>query len=73
MKYAVAVLSFFDNENSIKVVDAESPLEAVFAAVEQSPENYQNVESVEDLLIELFNQDMAVSAPLSLELALEVF
>lgn len=66
MKYAVAVLSFFTHENSIKFVDAANSLAAALAAVGQSPEDYQNVESIEYLLNELFDQGMAVSHPVAL-------
>lgn len=32
-KYAVAVISFFDNENTVQIVDAENEIEAVKRAV----------------------------------------
>jgi hypothetical protein len=67
VKYAVAVLNFFDNENEIKVVEANTPVAAIFLAIGQSQHDFKNVVSVEDAISEFFNQDISISVPLLLD------
>jgi hypothetical protein len=64
-KYAVAVLSFFDNVNNIKIVEAEDGLDAMRQAVEYPPEEF-TFKSFEEAQYYFFNADMSISDPVLL-------
>lgn len=70
MKYAVAILSFFDNENKILFVDADSKAEALKKALVDIAENEETKQQqrewndtltndYEELLDELVNGEMS--------------
>lgn len=76
-RYAVAVLSAFDNENTVQLVESSDEVQAVIDAVvafnmkkednekiEQDTRDWLNGYSdIEDLLDALFNGDLMVSKP----------
>jgi hypothetical protein len=73
-KYAVGVLNMFDNENRVVIVEAPDQINAVIEAVVESSNSEAkedirkwlselDVNSVDELLSELFNGDLCVSVP----------
>ncbi|MEY8352554.1 hypothetical protein AALB39_04265 [Lachnospiraceae bacterium 54-53] len=77
MKYAVAVLSFFENENRISIVDANSEVEAMVKTLSSGDkmldeEYVQWIEvmltkTVEEIQAECFDGDIAISRPVLIE------
>lgn len=77
MKYAVAVLSFFDNENKVLLVDANSEVEAMVKTLSSGDkmldeEYVQWIETmlaktVEEIQEECFDGDLAISKPVLIE------
>ncbi|WP_303872020.1 hypothetical protein [Acetobacterium wieringae] len=78
MKYAVAVLSFFENENRVSIVDANSEVEAMIKALSSGDkmldEDYVQwskpmlTKTVEEIQEECFDGDMAISKPVIIEM-----
>lgn len=77
MKYAVAVLSFFENENRVFIVDANNEVEAMVKALSSGDkmldEDYVQwsknmwTKTVEEIQEECFDGDMAISKPVIVE------
>lgn len=77
MKYAVAVLNFFDNENKVLLVDANSEVEAMVKTLSSGDkmldeEYVQWIETmlaktVEEIQEECFDGDLAISKPVLIE------
>lgn len=77
--FAVGVLNFFDNENEVFIVEAEEPKEAIFKALIDSckteeskkhQEEWNNLfefTTVDSLLNDLANQELAVSIPIEIK------
>jgi len=75
MKYAVAVLSFFENENRVFVIEAKNEVEAMVKALSSKDkmleleEDYVKwidemlLKTVEEIQEECFNGDIAISKP----------
>ncbi|MFK7678780.1 hypothetical protein ACI3ER_12120 [Bacillus sp. Wb] len=68
-KYAVAHLSFTDNENKIAIVEATNELEAIVIAVEGKivESILEETETVEGLIKYYSDGEIAVSEPLLIE------
>jgi hypothetical protein len=66
MKYAVAILDYFDNENTVHIVEAETPLAAMIAASELDLGDKEF--SIEEFMEEAFNCDIAISLPVPLDI-----
>lgn len=82
-KYAVAVISFFENENTVQIVEASNEIEAVKKAVivfnnkfdKRNEETLKENEdwlneissTLENLLDELINGELGVSKPILIE------
>ena len=72
-KYAVAILSFFENQNKIFIVDADTEVNAMkkalidFCKTEQSKKDQEewqiSWETVEDVINECFNGEIGISEP----------
>lgn len=77
-KYAVAILSFFDNQNKLFVVDAKTDTQAMIKTIlafkEESGEDMNDadtlewIEDMKEMTIEdiqqcLFDSDMSISKP----------
>lgn len=75
-KYAVAVLSFFQNENKILIVEAETEPLAMIKALDEFA-NTENSEwlgkypTVEEIKQECFNGEIAISTPILLNKQLQ--
>lgn len=77
MKYAVAVLSFYDNENEVFIVDADSKVEAMVKALSLQDKmldadyvrwiNKIKTKTVEEIQEECFDGDMSISEPVIIE------
>lgn len=80
MKYAVAIINFFDNENKIFIVEADSESEAMAKAIllsnkkedEELDEDYikraeeLSMKTVEEIQNECFDADMSISEPVKI-------
>jgi hypothetical protein len=62
VKYAVAVLDYFDNENTVHIVEAETPIAA--SELELGDKEF----SIEEFMEEAFNCDIAISLPVPLDI-----
>lgn len=77
MKYAVAVLSFYENENRVFIVDANGEVEAMVKALssgDKMPDedyaqwaNEMLTKTVEEIQEECFDGDIAISKPVVIE------
>lgn len=65
-KYAVGVISFFDNVNTVKIIEAEDGLDAMRLALEYPIEEFP-FKSYEEAQYHFFNADMSVSEPVLLD------
>lgn len=73
MKYAVAVLSFFENENRVSIIEANSEVEAMVKVLSSGDkmldEDYVKwidemlLKTVEEIQQECFDGDIAISKP----------
>lgn len=73
MKYAVAVLSFFENENRVSIVESNSEVEAMVKVLSSGDkmldEDYVKwidemlLKTVEEIQQECFDGDIAISKP----------
>jgi hypothetical protein len=66
MKYAVAVLDYFDNENTVHIVEAETPIAAMIAASELNLGDKEL--TPQEFIVEAFNCDIAISLPVLLDI-----
>ena len=78
MKYAVALLNFFDNENKIAIVEAPNPVTAMVEAarslMKPPPNEWLDEflvdisdDRVEDIQMAFFDTDLAISKPVCLD------
>jgi len=73
MKYAVAVLSFFENENRVSIIEANSEVEAMVKVLSSGDKMLDDdyvkwidemlLKTVEEIQQECFNGDIAISKP----------
>jgi len=73
MKYAVAIINFFDNENKIHVVEADNEIDAMKKAIlkinpesELIIEDYDDLHTIEDIKNYMFDVDQSISSPLQI-------
>jgi len=62
--YAIAYLNYLDNVNTVKIVEANSELEALRNVLDIPHKEFK---SMEDLMEFCFNADLNVSVPFSLD------
>lgn len=65
-KYAVAVLSFFENVNEVKIVEAENEVKAMLTAVGDELSMADDFETTEDLKQYYYSGEYAVSKPVEI-------
>ena len=69
MRFAVAVLSFFDNENKIHIVEATNELEAMNLAMgDLNGMDTSCWSTPEQFADALFDQDIAISYPVLIDI-----
>ncbi len=67
-KYAVAVLSFFDNKNEVKIVEANNERDALILATEESldVDFLDEFETIDELIQYYIDGEISVSRPVKL-------
>ena len=69
MRFAVAVLNFFDNENKIHIVEATNELEAMNLAMGNDLNGMDTpcLDTTEKFVEAMFDQDVSISFPVLLD------
>lgn len=62
-KYAIAICDLFENQNEIKIIEAESEIDALVSVLDIDDIVETNNMNVEEILQYAFDGDLVVSKP----------